>query len=302
MMENNRFKQAETATWIGIIANGMLAIMKGIIGWIAGSRALIADAAHSASDVAGSFAVLAGLKTAKKPPDKDHPYGHGKAENIATIVVAILLIVVGLEITLSSLKLFFEEAPVAPKGIALLAILISILVKEILFQYKYRLAKKINSQALLAEAWHHRSDVLSSVAAFIGVFGAMLGQYYQIPVLLYFDPLAGLIVAVIVIKIGFSLAKQSSSVMMEQVLEQEEVQPFYETVSMIEGVKNIDEILARTHGHYVVVDIKVAVDANLSVAEGHMISKQVKEKLLTDHDKIKKVFVHINPYQREVVL
>ncbi|WP_035178654.1 cation diffusion facilitator family transporter [Alkalihalobacterium bogoriense] len=301
-MENNRFKQAETATWIGIIANGMLAIMKGIIGWIAGSRALIADAAHSASDVAGSFAVLAGLKTAKKPPDKDHPYGHGKAENIATIVVAILLIVVGLEITLSSLKLFFEEAPVAPKGIALLAILISILVKEILFQYKYRLAKKINSQALLAEAWHHRSDVLSSVAAFIGVFGAMLGQYYQIPVLLYFDPLAGLIVAVIVIKIGFSLAKQSSSVMMEQVLEQEEVQPFYETVSMIEGVKNIDEILARTHGHYVVVDIKVAVDANLSVAEGHMISKQVKEKLLTDHDKIKKVFVHINPYQREVVL
>lgn len=302
MMENNRFKQAETATWIGIIANGMLAIMKGIIGWIAGSRALIADAAHSASDVAGSFAVLAGLKTAKKPPDKDHPYGHGKAENIATIVVAILLIVVGLEIALSSLKLFFEEAPVAPKGIALLAILISILVKEVLFQYKYRLAKKINSQALLAEAWHHRSDVLSSVAAFIGVFGAMLGQQYQIPVLLYFDPLAGLIVAVIVIKIGFSLAKQSSSVMMEQVLEQEEIQPFYETVAMIEGVKNIDEILARTHGHYVVVDIKVAVDANLSVAEGHMISKQVKEKLLTDHDKIKKVFVHINPYQREVVL
>ncbi|WP_347814355.1 cation diffusion facilitator family transporter [Alkalihalobacillus sp. LMS39] len=299
MMENNRFKQAETATWIGIIANGMLAIMKGIIGWIAGSRALIADAAHSASDVAGSFAVLAGLKTAKKPPDKDHPYGHGKAENIATIVVAILLIVVGLEIALSSLKLFFEDAPVAPKGIALLAILISILVKEILFQYKYRLAKKINSQALLAEAWHHRSDVLSSVAAFVGVFGAMLGQQYQIPVLLYFDPLAGLIVAVIVIKIGFSLAKQSSSVMMEQVLEQEEVQPFYETVSMIEGVKNIDEILARTHGHYVVVDIKVAVDANLSVAEGHMISKQVKEKLLTDHDKIKKVFVHINPYQSD---
>ncbi|UOE96325.1 cation diffusion facilitator family transporter [Alkalihalobacillus sp. LMS39] len=298
-MENNRFKQAETATWIGIIANGMLAIMKGIIGWIAGSRALIADAAHSASDVAGSFAVLAGLKTAKKPPDKDHPYGHGKAENIATIVVAILLIVVGLEIALSSLKLFFEDAPVAPKGIALLAILISILVKEILFQYKYRLAKKINSQALLAEAWHHRSDVLSSVAAFVGVFGAMLGQQYQIPVLLYFDPLAGLIVAVIVIKIGFSLAKQSSSVMMEQVLEQEEVQPFYETVSMIEGVKNIDEILARTHGHYVVVDIKVAVDANLSVAEGHMISKQVKEKLLTDHDKIKKVFVHINPYQSD---
>lgn len=112
------------------------------IGWLSGSRALLSDAAHSASDVVGSIAVLAGLRTAKKPPDEDHPYGHGKAENIATIIVAILLIVVGVEIAISSLKVFFGEMPTAPKGIALGAIIISILVKELLFQYKYRLAKK----------------------------------------------------------------------------------------------------------------------------------------------------------------
>ncbi|MDY7221203.1 cation diffusion facilitator family transporter [Halalkalibacterium halodurans] len=295
----SRFKEAEFATWVGIIVNGLLALMKGVIGWLSGSRALIADAAHSASDVAGSIAVLAGLRTAKKPPDADHPYGHGKAENVATIIVAILLIVVGVEIAISSTKVFVGEMPSAPKGIALVAIIASIIIKEVLFQYKYRLAKKINSSALLAEAWHHRSDALSSIAAFIGVFGAMVGQHFNYPILVYLDPVAGLIVSLIVIKIGFSLAKESSSIMMEQVLDPEKTKPFIRTVSKIEGVKRIDELLARTHGHYIVVDIKVGVDPNLSVEEGHRISKRVKKALLANHSHIKRVFVHINPYQTE---
>lgn len=296
---DNRFKQAEVATWIGIIVNGLLAIMKGVVGWLSGSRALIADAAHSASDVVGSIAVLAGLRTAKKPPDKDHPYGHGKAENIATIIVAILLIVVGIEIAISSLKIFFSELPMAPKGIALVAIIISILVKEILFQYKYRLAKKINSPALLAEAWHHRSDVLSSIAALVGVLGAILGQQFNYPIFIYLDPLAGMVVSFLVIKVGFSLAKESSLIMMEQVLDEEKTKPFIKTVANIEGVQRVDELLARTHGHYIVVDIKVSVDPHITVEDGHLISKKVKKGLLTNHNEIKKVFVHINPYRLE---
>lgn len=292
----DRFKQAEFATWVGIILNGLLAIMKGIIGWISGSRALIADAAHSTSDVAGSLAVLAGLRTAKKPPDQDHPYGHGKAENVATIVVAILLILVGIEIAISSFKVFWGEVPVAPKGIALVAIIISIVIKEILFQYKYRLAKKMNSSALLAEAWHHRSDVLSSIAAFVGVIGAIVGGHYNYSFLLYLDPLAGLIVALMVAKIGFSLAKESSSVMMEEVLGTEKTVHFVETVRNVQGVKKIDELLARTHGHYVVIDLKVSVNSSLSVEEGHLISKEVKKELLKKHKNIKRVLVHVNPY------
>ncbi|MDQ0256386.1 cation diffusion facilitator family transporter [Evansella vedderi] len=273
--------------------------MKGIIGWIAGSRALIADAAHSASDVPGSIAVLAGLRTAQKPPDKEHPYGHGKAENIATIVVAILLIGVGVEIAFSSFKILFGEIPMAPKGVALVAIVISILGKELLFQYKNRLAKKINSSALQAEAWHHRSDALSSFAALIGVLGAILGQHLNYPILLYFDPLAGVVVSLVVIKIGFSLGKEASLIMLEQVLDAEKTKLFIRTVTTIDSVKRVDELLARTHGHYIVVDIKVSVDPTISVEEGHLIAKEVKRSLLTNHSDIKRVFVYINPYRIE---
>ncbi|KAB2951536.1 cation transporter [Heliorestis acidaminivorans] len=296
---DNRFKQAEFATWVGIVLNGLLAVMKGLVGWLAGSRALIADAAHSASDVAGSIAVLAGLRTAQKPPDADHPYGHGKAENVATIIVAILLIVVGVEIALSASKVFFGEVPSAPKGIALIAVLISIIVKELLFQYKNRLAKKINSPALQAEAWHHRSDALSSIAAFVGVLGSIIGQQMNYPILLYLDPLAGLLVALLVIKIGYSLAKESGLIMMEQVLDKEETEPYIETVQQVRGVSRVDELLARTHGHYIVVDIKISVDPTITVAEGHSISKKVKEALLKKHSNINKVFVHVNPYSQE---
>jgi cation diffusion facilitator family transporter len=295
----NRFKQAEFATWVGIIVNALLAVMKGVVGWLSGSRALIADAAHSASDVAGSIAVLAGLRTAQKPPDADHPYGHGKAENIATIIVALLLIIVGIEIAISSAKGIWGETPNAPGGIALAAITISILAKEAMFQYKFRLAKKIQSSVLLAEAWHHRSDVLSSIAAFIGVLGAIVGNQFNYPILLYLDPLAGILVSLLVIKIGYSLAKESSLIMMEQVLDRDETKPYIITVSYVPGVKRVDELLARTHGHYIVIDLKVSVDPKLSVEEGHRISKQIKQALMSTHHNIKKVLIHINPYRSE---
>lgn len=296
---NNRFKEAEFATWVGIVANTLLTILKGVFGYISGSRALVADAAHSASDVAGSVAVLAGLRTARKPPDEDHPYGHGKAENIATIIVAILLVVVGVEIATSSAGVFFGEIPEAPGTIALAVILFSILVKEILFHYKKRIANKIGSSALMAEAWHHRSDALSSVAAFLGVGGAILGERLELTFLLYADPIAGLVVSLIVIKVGFSLAKEAGSIMMEQVLDADKTNPFIETVMATPGVKRVDELLARTHGHYIVIDIKVSVDPFITVEEGHRISKNVKRRLLERHEDINNVLVHINPYNEE---
>lgn len=293
----DRFKQASFATWLGIFANAFLAIIKGITGWLSGSRALIADAAHSASDVVGSIAVLAGLKTAQKPPDKDHPYGHGKAENIATIVVAILLVVVGIEIAISSAGAFFGGVSRAPGFMALVVIIFSLIVKECLFHYKYRLAKKLKSSALMAEAWHHRSDSLSSFAALVGIAGAMVGQASGLPVLMYLDPLAGIIVSLLVIRVGIVLAKESSQIMLEQVLSDEEVEPIADAVRDIEGVIRIDELLARTHGHYMIVDIKVSVDPSITVEDGHFISKRVKKCLTRDFDDIQNVFVHINPYR-----
>jgi len=284
------------ATWIGIIVNALLTVLKGVGGFLSGSRALLADALHSASDIAGSIVVLFGVKIANKPPDKEHPYGHGKAENIASIIVAFLLIVVGIEISISSSKIFFGEIPVAPGKLALVIIIISILIKEVLFHYKYHLGKKYNSSALISEAWHHRSDSMSSFAALLGIGSAIIGEHFNISLLLYGDAIAGIIVSVIVIKVGYDLAKESSIVIMEKVLDKESSKIYKQTVRTVDGVMRIDQMYARTHGSYVVIDIKISVDPEITVKEGHDIAKEVKQTLLKKHKDIEDVLVHLNPF------
>lgn len=295
-MENHK-RQVVFATWLGIVVNVFLTLLKGVVGFMSGSKALLADAAHSASDIVGSVVVLFGVRIAMKPADKEHPYGHGKAESISSIIVALILIVVGIEIAISSAKVFFGETPTVPGKIALIAIFVSLVIKELLFQYKYHLGKKINSIALISEAWHHRSDALSSGAALIGVGAAIIGSRFNISYLIYSDAIAGIIVSLIVIKVGYALAKDSSTMMMEQVLSKEESAKFNETVKHIEGVLKIDQMHARTHGHYVIIDIKISVDAALSIEEGHRIGKKVKHQLINNHKEVKDVLVHLNPYR-----
>ena len=295
IMKDN-IRPVMVATWVGIIINTILAIMKGIAGFISGSRALLADALHSTSDIVGSIVVLFGVKIASKPPDKEHPYGHGKAENIASIIVALLLIMVGVELSISSAKVFFGEAPQAPGTLALYVIIFSIIIKELLFYYKHFLGKKYHSSALIAEAWHHRSDSLSSLAALIGIGAAMIGQAFQLSYLLYGDAVAGILVSLIVIKVGYDLAKESSIVIMEKVLDNEETRQYEQTVNAIHGILRIDEILARTHGSYVVIDIKVSVDPEITVKQGHDIAKNVKQNLMDEYQEIADVLVHVNPY------
>jgi len=294
MRENTR--PVMIATWVGIIVNSILAIIKGIGGFLAGSRALLADALHSASDIVGSIVILFGVKIAAKPPDKEHPYGHGKAENIASIIVALLLVIVGVEISISSAKVFFGERPVAPSKIAIVILVISLVIKELLFHYKYYLGKKYSSSALIAEAWHHRSDSLSSLAALIGIIAAIIGEVYEITYLIYGDAVAGILVSIIVIKVGYDLAKDSSLIMMEKVLDKSEITAYKQTVSEIDGILRIDEILARTHGSYVVIDIKVSVNPELTVKQGHDIAKNVKQYLMDNYKEIADVFVHVNPF------
>lgn len=284
------------ATWIGIIANLFLAIIKGVGGILSGSKALIADALHSASDIVSSVVVLFAVRISNKPPDKEHPYGHGKAENIASIIVALLLIVVGIEISLSSAKIFFGETPVAPTSLALLIIIISILLKEILFQYKIRLGKKYNSTALISDAWHHRSDSLSSLAVLIGVAAAILGEKYNLSFLIYGDAVAGIVVSIIVIKVGYDLVKDSSLVILEKVLSDHEIKKYQKTILSIKGINHVDELLARTHGSYVIIDLKISVDSSLNVREGHDIGKSAKTILMKTHPEVSNVFVHINPF------
>ncbi|MCG7410340.1 cation diffusion facilitator family transporter [Paenibacillus sp. ACRRX] len=295
-MAADRFAQAETGAWVGIIGNILLAGLKGIAGFSSGSQALIADAFHSASDVAGSFAVLVGIKAAKRPPDRDHPYGHGKAESIAAIIVSVLLLVVGLELLISAIKAIYGGHVDIPEWYALAVLLLSIVVKEGMFQYKYRLGKRLSSQALIANAWEHRSDVYSSIAALIGVGAAMLGGKFGIAWLLYLDPVAGLAVALLVLKMGYRLVIDSIHSTMDHVLHDEEANPLIKAVQTVDGVILVDELRAREHGHYVIVDIKISVNPALTVAEGHSVGKRVKQHLLHKFLHVADVFVHINPF------
>ncbi|MDQ0299830.1 cation diffusion facilitator family transporter [Salibacterium salarium] len=294
--EEQRYKMVRIGAFVGIFGNILLAILKGVVGWMANSRALIADAVHSASDVVGSVAVLIGVRAANLPPDNDHPYGHGKAETVTAIIVAVLLFIVGFEIGLNAVQDIGETVTV-PKIIALYAVFFSILVKEVMFRYKHHLGKKYRSDALITDAWHHRSDVFSSAAALLGIGASVAGNYWGISWLLYGDLAAGLFVSLLIMKMAWSLGKSSIHNALDHVLHAEDTAKMRDEVEKIDGVLHIDEFLAREHGHYVIIDIKIAVDPFITVIEGHRIGKNVKD-LLLEEERVKDVFVHINPHDQ----
>ncbi|MBY0123918.1 cation transporter [Bacillus sp. S/N-304-OC-R1] len=294
MSNQDRFKRAEFAAMLGIVINILLALVKWGIGVYSGSRALIADAVHSASDIAGSLAVYLGLKAAKQPPDEDHPYGHGKAESIAAIIVAVLLLLVGIQIGKSSFTAFFKPIE-PPKTIAIAAVIFSIIVKEGLFRYKFKLGRELNSDALIVNAYEHRSDVYSSLAALVGIGAAILGGKMGIHWLEYADPVAGVVVSLMVIKMSWSLGKESIHNTLDHVLHEEDTVELRKTVESVKEVKKINQLHAREHGHYVIIDLKISVDPNMTVEEGHRVGKDVKERLM-EMDNVHNVFVHINPY------
>lgn len=294
-MENQeRFKKAEFVAIIGIIGNLILAVLKWVIGVYANSRALVADAVNSASDVAGSLAVFIGLRAAKQPPDEDHPYGHGKAESIAAIIVAVLLVLVGFEIGKSSFQAFFQPIE-APKLIALVAVIVSIAIKETMYRYTFSMGKKLNSEALIVTAYDHRSDVYSSLAALVGIGCAILGEKLTIGWLVYADPVAGLFVSILILKLAWKLGSESIHNALDHVLHEEDTIELRKIVESIPEVKKIDELHAREHGHYVIIDLKISVDPYITVEEGHRVGKKVKQKLMEERH-VENVFVHINPY------
>ncbi|MGN1387286.1 MAG: cation diffusion facilitator family transporter [Bacillus sp. (in: firmicutes)] len=293
MSEKDRFKQAEFAATLGIVINIALAVLKGVVGVLANSKALIADAIHSASDVVGSFAVYLGLKAAKEPPDEEHPYGHGKAESIAAIIVSMLLLLVGLEVGYSSIKSFFTVSE-PTKPFALIVIVISIVVKEALFRYKYKLGTKLGSKALIVNAYEHRSDVYSSLAALVGVGASVIGAKTGLQWLEYGDPAASFVVAILVIKMAYTLGKESIVNTLDHVLPEEEIEPLKQIILANKDVLTINSLYGRVHGYYVIVDLKISVDPYITVEQGHAIGKRVKSQLL-EQSHIHDVFVHINP-------
>lgn len=295
MQSTGEHNKAKVAAYSGAVVNVGLTVFKGVIGFLTGSRALLADAVHSAADVVGSVAVIVGLRIARKPPDKEHPYGHGKAELISSAVVGGFLIAAAVEVGYDSIKSLFAT-PTRPHALAAYTAAVAIIVKEILFQYTYRLGKKLNSKSLLASAYDHRSDVLSSAAALVGILLSLLGEWKHIRILLYMDGVAGALVAILVLKMAIKISVESISTLMDKVLEGEDLHVYADFINKIPGVEHIDELRVRDHGQYFIVDVKLSVDATITVAAGHEIAGETKRKLIETFPRVLDVLVHVNPY------
>lgn len=272
----------------GILCNLLLFIVKSCAGIFGRSQALLADAFHTAGDALTSVAVLIGFNIAIKPADEHHPFGHGKAEPVAAKIVSIILILTGISIVYSSAKILISEKINEPAVITLFAALLSIIVKQIMYKKVLRAAKKINSVSLAADAHHHRSDALSSIAAVIGIVGARLGYTFM-------DPAAGIIVAGFIIKIGV----ETFHAAYDELLDAAPPEEFYVKVkhitSLIDGVLEVKKIMIRKTGIELFVEIIVGIDGKKTVEEGHKITDIIRENIFNEMLNVKDVNVHVEP-------
>ena len=276
-----------------IIGNVVLSVIKLLAGIIAHSSAMISDAVHSASDVFSTFVVIIGIKLASKKPDKEHPYGHERMECVAAIVLAMVLFITGLGIGLEAVKNIihgnYGDLQV-PGVLALIAAIVSIVSKEAMYWYTRYYAKKIDSSALMADAWHHRSDAFSSIGALIGIGGARLGY----PVM---DSIASLVIFVFIIKAAYDIFKDAIDKMVDHSCDEETERQIYECVMKNENVMGIDLLQTRIFGNKIYVDIEIQADASYTLKEAHDIAEEVHEDIEHNFPKVKHIMVHVNPAQ-----
>jgi cation diffusion facilitator family transporter len=281
---------SKTCTLIGLITNIALAIFKLLAGIFGFSYAMIADGIHSLSDCLATGVVYIGLRIGERPPDKSHPYGHSNAETIAAFLVALIILATGIFVGISAIQLIAHKHFEPPATIALIAAVTSIAVKEGLFRYTLKVGKKNNSPAVIANAWDHRSDAYSSVAALAGILGARLAFSYL-------DPIAGLIVSALIIKMSLTLLRSNIGILMDESPKPTVLDRIKAAVLEIDEVKAIDSVRVHPRGSIFTIDIEVAVDSNFTVEQGHKVAFQVKHKLLNKIEHVQDVMVHVNPYQ-----
>ena len=272
-----------------IVANVVLSVFKIAAGIIARSGAMLADGIHTLSDVVTTVAVMIGMRLSTKPDDSDHPYGHEKIEAVVSKLLAILLAITAIGIGYNGIKSIIHSNFVRPGMLALVAAIISIVVKEWMYHYTVRAAKKIDSPSLKADAWHHRSDAFSSIGTLIGIGGAIAG----IEIL---DPIASIAVCVMIIRVSVEIYIQAYNQLIDKAASQEDINKVNEIISGVKGVCCIDDIKTRIHGPRIFVDVEISVDGNLTVYEGHQIAQEVHDKIESNMPDVKHCMVHVNPY------
>jgi len=289
--ENNAKKLTMKISAVSIVCNMLLTAFKLIAGFVANSAALIADAVHSASDVLGSLIVMIGAVFSHKAPDEAHPYGHEKMECIASILLGNILLLVGIAIGYSGIeKIISGTAIKVPGSLALVAAAVSIVVKEALYWYTIIGARKINSVSLKAEAWHHRSDALSSIGSFAGVLGARLGY----PIL---DPIAAIVISLFILKVAFSIFKESIDRLVDHSCDEVETDKMVEALKTVPGILGVDDIKTRLFGSRTYVDVEIRADGEQKLVEAHAIAEDAHHKLEEEFPDVKHCTVHVNPVE-----
>lgn len=282
---------ATKVSMVSIVGNLILSVFKALAGVIAHSGAMISDAVHSASDVFSSIIVIIGVRISAKASDDEHPYGHERFECVAAIVLSVVLFLTGLMIGIGAVRNIaggdYQNLTV-PGVLSLAAAFISIIVKEAMYWYTRSYAERYDSSALMADAWHHRSDALSSVGALIGIAAARMG----FPVM---DAVASLVICFFIAKAAYDIFKDAIDKMVDHSCEKETEAALLDCASSQQGVLGVDVLHTRVFGNKIYVDIEISADSSLSLAEGHQIAEQVHTAIEQQFPKVKHIMVHVNP-------
>jgi cation diffusion facilitator family transporter len=294
-MKNHRHQQATRVTWLGFAANVGLTLLKFAAGILGRSSAMIADAVHSVSDFATDLVVVGSLSVASRPSDKNHKYGHGKVETLAAAFIGGVLFLVGAGIFWSGLNniiLHYKVEPLESPGmIAFWAALVSILVKEFLYRYTLVVGRKINSQVVMANAWHHRSDAYSSLATVLGIGGAIfLGQNWVI-----LDPLAAMLVSLFIFKVAFAITRESLLELIETSLPLDQEQQILKIAGSVDGVHNPHDLKTRKIGNNIAIDLHINVNRTLNVEQAHDITVELEKKLRKVYGDETFISIHTEP-------
>ena len=289
---NDNFQKVATrVSVVTIIVNIILALFKLVAGVVAHSSAMISDAIHSASDVFSTFVVMIGVKLAAKESDKEHPYGHERLECVAAIILSMVLFVTGLAIGMEALQNILQgsyENLEVPGVLALVAAVISIAIKEGMFWYTKFHAKRIDSSALMADAWHHRSDAFSSIGALIGIGGARLG----FPIM---DSIASLVIFFFIVKAAYDIFRDAVDKMVDHSCDEATEKQMRDCIIEDEDVISIDLLQTRVFGNKIYVDIEIGVESTRTLQDAHDIAERVHDKIELDFPKVKHIMVHVNP-------
>lgn len=292
-MNENNVNTAYRVSIISLAVNLVLSTFKFIAGFAAGSGAMVSDAVHSASDVASTIIVMIGIRLANEKPDSRHQYGHEKFECIAAVILSAFLFVIAIGIGYNGVRQLLNPGEISVPGfLALVAALVSIVVKEWMYWFTIAAAKKINSGALKADAWHHRSDALSSVGSLIGIGAARMGY----PIM---EPLASLLICLMIFKAAFDIIKQAFEQMVDTAADEKTADEIYRAVYSVNGVQKIDLLHTRMHANLLYVDVEIAVDGSLELYDSHRIAQEVHDRLEGQFPLIKHCMVHVNPYDNK---